>query len=119
MKENRKTERIKAASFATVRNRRDHILLGYLGNLPPEGAMSVGEKPVKTDRDIHLEIEFRGETEIPDGRLSLPARVVRCELDEETGYYHTGFEFLSITDEGKNAIKSLMERYRFSLNYPL
>ena len=81
--------------------------------------MSVGEKPVKTDRDIHLEIEFRGETEIPDGRLSLPARVVRCELDEETGYYHTGFEFLSITDEGKNAIKSLMERYRFSLNYPL
>jgi len=119
VKENRKTERIKAASFATVRNHRGHILLGYLGNLTPEGAMSVGEKPVKTDRDIHLEIEFRGETEIPDGRLSLPARVVRCKLDEKTGYYHTGFEFLAMTDEIKSAIESLMERYRFNLNYPL
>jgi len=119
VKENRKTERIKAATFATVYNRSGNILLGYLGNLTPEGAMSVGEQPVKTDQDIHLEIEFRGETEIPDGRLNLPARVVRCKLDKKTGYYHTGFEFLSMTDEIRTAIENLVTRYRFSLNYPL
>lgn len=119
VKENRKTERIKAASFATVRNRRGHVMLGYLGNLTPEGAMCVGEKTVRANRNIDLEIEFRGKTEIPDGHLSLPARVVRCEVDPKTGYYHTGFEFLAMTDEIKRSIELLVKRYRFNLNYPL
>jgi len=119
VKEYRKTERIKTASFATVRNRRGHVLLGYLGNLTPEGAMAVGEKSVKIGREIDLEIEFRGETEIPNGRIKLPAKVVRCELDQVTGYYHTGFEFLSMNEELRQAIDSLTTRYRFTLNYPL
>jgi hypothetical protein len=119
MKELRKTERIKAATFATVYNSRGHILVGFLGNLTPLGAMAVGEKPVKTNRDIHLEIEFHGETEIPGGHMILPARVVRCSPDEETGYYHTGFEFLAMTREIEHAIDLLVERYRFNLNIPL
>lgn len=119
MRENRKTERIKAASFATVRNRRGHVVLGYLGNLTPEGALCVGEKAVKTNWNIDLEIEFRGKTEILGGRLNLPARVVRCEYHSETGYYHTGFEFLSMTDEIKDSIELLVKRYRSNLNYPL
>jgi len=119
VKENRKTERIKAASFATVLNRRGHVVLGYLGNLTPEGAMCVGEKTVRANGKIDLEIEFRGKTEIPNGRLSLPARVVRCEFHPETGYYHTGFEFLTMTDEIKHSIEMLVKRYRTNLNYPL
>jgi len=119
MKESRKTERIKAATFATVHERQGHVLLGYLGNLTPEGAMAVGEKLVKTNRDIDLEIEFRGETEIPGGHFNLPARVLRCTLDKETGYYHTGFKFFSMNRELKRAIELLVERYRFNLNIPL
>ena len=119
MKENRKAERIKAASFAKVCNQRGHILLGYLGNLTPEGAMCVGEKMIKPNRTIDLEIEFYGKTEIPDGYLSLPARVVRCKLEPETGYYHTGFEFLAVTDEIRHSIELLVKRYRSNLNIPL
>jgi len=119
VRENRKTERIKAASFATVRDRRGHNLLGYLGNLTPEGAMSVGEKPVETGQNIELEIEFSGENGIPGGRLRLPVYVVRCELSNETGYYNTGYEFRAMTEEIEYAIKQLVERYRFNLNYPL
>jgi len=119
MKEHRKTERIKAASFATVRDRRGHILLGYLGNLTPEGAMSVGEKPVETGQDMDLEIEFSSGNEFPDGCMSLPAHVVHCKLDQETGYYYTGFEFLAMSKEIENAIELLVKKYRFDLNYPL
>jgi len=119
MKENRKTERIKAASFATVHNRRGQVVLGFLGNLTPEGVMCVGEKTIRTNENIDLEIEFHGKTEIPGGNLRLPARVVRCEFHPETGYYHTGFEFLAMTDEIKHFIELLVKRYRSDLNYPL
>ena len=118
MKEQRKTERIKAVTFATVRDVNDRILLGFLGDLTPHGARVVGEKLVVTDRDIDLEIEFRGVTEIPGGRLTTSAHVAWCSLDEKTGYYHTGLEFLSLSEEIKPAIELLVERYRFDLNIP-
>jgi hypothetical protein len=118
MNEQRKSERIKAVTFATVRDVRDRALLGFLGDITPEGAKVVGEKPVATDHDLDLEIEFRGVTEIPGGRLTTTAHVAWCNLDEKTGYYHTGFEFLSLSEELKPAIELLVERYRFDLNIP-
>lgn len=118
MKDQRKSERIKAVTFATVRDLRDLTLLGFLGDITPQGAMSVGEKPVEADRDIEVEIEFRGVTEIPGGRLTATAHISWCKLDELTGYYRTGLEFLSLSEELKPAIELLVQRYRFNLNFP-
>jgi len=118
MKEQRKFERIKAVTFATVRDIHENSLLGFLGDLTPDGAMSVGEKPIEVDRDIELEIEFRGVTEIPGGRLRTPAHVTWCRLDEKSRYYFTGFEFLSLPEDLKPAIELLVARYRFDLNVP-
>jgi PilZ domain-containing protein len=118
LKEHRKNERIKAVTFATVRETRARALLGFLGNITSKGAMCVGEKPVDMDRDTEFEIDFHGVTEIPGGRLTTAVHVSWCRLDENSGYYHTGFEFLSLPEEIKPAIELLVERYRFHLNIP-
>lgn len=114
MTNQRKTERVKAMIFTAVYELHGHILLGFLGDLTTEGAMVVGEKPVETNRDITLSIEFQGATEVPGGRLTIPAHVTWCNVDEDTAYYHTGFKFLELTDQNKEIIEALVERYKFS-----
>jgi hypothetical protein len=118
LKEHRKNERIKAVTFATARDVGERALLGFLGDITPDGAMVIGEKPIAADRDIELEIDFRGVEEIPGGRLTTAAHVAWCRHDEKSGYYHTGFEFLSLPEELIPAIELLVERYRFHLNIP-
>jgi len=118
MKDLRKNERIKAVTFTTVYNRRGHTLLGFLGDITPQGAMVVGEKLLQIDQDIDLDIEFRGVTEIPGGRLSLPAHIAWSKQDEDTKYFHTGFEFLSVSEASKKAIELVVQRYKFDLNFP-
>ena len=114
MTDQRKTERVKAMIFTAVYELQGHILLGFLGDLTTEGAMVIGEKQVETDRDITLSIEFQGATEVPGGRLDIPARVIRSDVDRDTAYYHTGIKFLEITELNKETIEVLVERYRFS-----
>ena len=114
MTDQRKTERVKAMIFTTVYDQQGHILLGFLGDLTPQGAMIVGEKEVETDRDLILSLEFQGATEVPGGRLVIPARVAHCDVDKDTAYYHTGFEFLEVSDDDKGVIETLVARYKFS-----
>jgi len=116
MTDQRKTERVKAMIFTAVYELHGHILLGFLGDLTTKGAMVVGEKQVEIDRDITLSIEFQGAMEVPGGRLDIPARVVRCDVDRDTAYYHTGIKFLELTEQDKEIIEMLVERYKFSNN---
>jgi len=114
MTNQRKTQRVKAMIFTAVYELPGHVLLGFLGDLTIEGAMVVGEKQMETNRDTTLSIEFQGATEVPGGRLLIPAHVARCNVDKETAYYHTGFQFLEMTDQNKEIIESLVNRYKFS-----
>lgn len=114
MENQRKAERVKAMIFTAVYELHGHILLGFLGDLTTQGAMIVGEKQIETGRDLTLSLEFQGATEVPGGRLTIPARVAHCDVDRDTAYYHTGFKFLDVSDEDKNIIEALVERYKFS-----
>ena len=114
MTDQRKTDRVKAMIFTAVYELHGHILLGFLGDLTTEGAMIVGEKQVEIDRDITLSIEFKGATEVPGGRLTIPAHVVRCNVDRDTAYYHTGVKFLELTEQDAEIIGMLVARYKFS-----
>ena len=114
MTDQRKAERVKAVIFTAVYDQQGHILLGFLGNLTPQGAMIVGEKEVETGRELLLSLEFQGATEVPGGRLVIPSRVAHCDVDKDTAYYHTGFEFLEVADDEKEIIEMLVARYKFS-----
>jgi len=114
MTDQRKTERVKAMIFTAVYELHGHILLGFLGDLTKLGAMIVGEKPIEIGRDLTLSIEFQGATEVPGGRLIVPAHVAHCDVDKDTAYYHTGFKFLDVSEDDKEIIEALVERYKFS-----
>jgi len=114
MTDQRKQERVKAMIFTAVYELHGHILLGFLGDLTTQGAMVVGEKQIESGRDLTLSLEFQGATEVPGGRLVIPAHVARCDVDRDTAYYHTGFKFFDVSREDKEIIESLVERYKFS-----
>ena len=114
MKNERRQERVKAMIFTAVYEQPGHILLGFLGDLTIKGAMVVGEIPVEINRDITLKIEFKGATEVPGGQLTIPAHVAHCDVDKDTAYYHTGFEFLDVAEKDMEIIINLVARYKFS-----
>lgn len=118
MTDQRKTERVKAMTFTAVYERNGHILLGFLGDLTLQGAMVVGEKAVETGRDTILEVEFRGAEEVPGGRLTIPAHVAWSRQETGITYFHTGFEFLDVTEQNRQVIEALVARYKFSSQIP-
>jgi c-di-GMP-binding flagellar brake protein YcgR len=119
MNKPRKEERKKVITFTPVYDLQENFLLGYLGNLTLTGALLVSEKPIETDRYITLAIEFRETSEIPaDARITIPARVVWCELEEHQTYYGTGLEFLEVSGKNKKVIEAMLEKYQFSRKMP-
>lgn len=115
MDERRTEPRKKVMTFTTVREKQHRTLLGYLGNLTFHGLLAVGEKPLEVDARLTLEVEFPDELPgTPTHRIVIPARVARCVPDQENPReFNIGFEFLNITEEHRQSIQSLLERYHF------
>jgi hypothetical protein len=114
MSEHRKEERKKLTSFILVHALPENILLGYLGDMTLRGAMVVGNRPVEINKGLTLSIEFNEIPEIPDTKLSIPARVAWCKHETQSPYYNTGVEFVELSDRNIKAIEALLERYQFS-----
>jgi c-di-GMP-binding flagellar brake protein YcgR len=119
MSESRKEERKKVVTFTPVYDLEENSLLGYLGDLTLIGALLVSEALIKTGRNITISIEFREASEIPaDARMTIPARVVWCELEEHQTYYGAGLEFLEVTGQNKQVIEDALKKYQFSRKMP-
>ncbi|WKZ35791.1 MAG: PilZ domain-containing protein [Anaerolineales bacterium] len=118
MTNQRKTERVKAMTFTAVYEQKGRVLLGFLGDLTLQGAMVVGEKAVETGRDTTLEIEFPGAAEVPGGRLALPVHVAWSRQEAGGTTFHSGFEFLEMTEQNRQVIEALVARYKFSRKRP-
>lgn len=114
MSEHRKEERKKLTSFILVYVLPEQILLGYLGDMTLRGAMVVGSRPVETDKELTLSIEFNEIPEIPNTKLTFPARVAWCKHEAQSPYYNTGVEFIDLTDQNKKVIEAILEGYQFS-----
>jgi Tfp pilus assembly protein PilZ len=118
MSEQRKEKRKKLTSFLLVHALPENILLGYLGDMTLRGAMVVGTRPVEINKELTLSIEFNEMPEIPDTKLTFPARVAWCKHEAQSPYYNIGMEFVELTDQNKNVIEVILERYQFSKTPP-
>jgi hypothetical protein len=114
MSEHRKEERKKLTSFILVYGLPENILLGYLGDMTLHGAMVVGNRPVEINKELTLSIEFSQIPEIPDTKLTFPARAAWCKHEAQSPYYNTGVEFVELSDPNKKVIEAILERYQFS-----
>jgi len=114
MSERRKETRRKLMAFTPVYDMEKGVLLGYLGDLTLQGAMVIGAKQQEVDRQTTLKIEFQDELPgITTRRMTIPARVARCDRDESPNSYKIGFEFTEVKPEHTQIIEALLERYHF------
>ena len=113
----RMIKRRKVLTFTPVYDLHEKILLGYLGDLTPKGALMVSEKSVEINRAFTIAIEFQISPEKPT-HMTISARVAWCKLEEHRTYYNTGLEFLALTDQNKKVIDSVLEKYQFSRKMP-
>jgi hypothetical protein len=114
----RMEKRRKVLTFTPVYDLHTNILLGYLGDLTLKGALMVSEKPVEIGRILTLAIEFRKAFDSPGWRMTIPARVAWCKLEDHRTYYGTGLEFQEITEGNKKVIEAILELFRFTRDLP-
>jgi len=114
----RMEKRRKVMTFTPVYDLYSNSLLGYLGDLTMKGALMVSEKPVEINRFLTLAIEFRKTSEIAATRMTIPARVAWCKLEEHRTYFNTGLEFQAISEQNKKVIEAILKRFQFSHEMP-
>ena len=118
MRENRKAERKILTSFTPVYDHGKNSLIGYLRDLTIQGALLVGSKPMASQEEVILTIEFQDTPEISATRITVPARVAWCQHEERSEYYNTGIEFLDLTHQDKKVIEATLQRYQFRQEPP-
>ncbi len=112
MNEKRKSERKKLVAFTPVYDSHQNIL-GYLGDLTVEGARLIGEKNMEKNTRTTLVIDFPATPELPAKRVTVPARVIWCNEEENRTYFNTGFEFESLSQQNREFISAILERFQF------
>jgi hypothetical protein len=114
MNNNRKESRKKLIAFTPVYDLIHKTLLGYVGDLTPQGVMVIGEKQMEIDKHLTLGIEFpEGLPEVPVRRVVIPARVAWCRNDDSPKYFNIGFEFTDVSPENTRIVEAILERYQF------
>ena len=115
MQNQRKESRKKLIAFTPVYDLLHKKLIGYVGDLTPQGVMVIGETALEVGRRLAIGIEFPNEesNEKPQ-RVVVPSRVAWCRQDEDTPQYlNIGFEFLELSPDGAEIIRAVLDRYQF------
>ena len=114
MSNQRKEPRKKLVAFTPVYDLPHKALLGYVGDLTPQGVMVIGEKQVEVGKHFTLGIKF------PDSRsgtqavhVIFSARVAWCRQDKSPQQFNIGFEFIDVTTENAKVIEAVLARYQF------
>lgn len=113
MADERKIKRRKLMAFTPVHDRDKNTLLGYIGDLTMKGALVIGEKPMEKDTLTTLAFDFPETPEFPGRRVFFPVRVAWSKREPEAEYYDSGVEFQELSDENKEILESILERYQY------
>lgn len=120
MEEKRKTQRWRAADYATDETRwvkgcfkvYDRITdksIGYMVDISSEGMKILSRIFVRENTIYKVRIELPEEVKGSD-QLTIDVRCVWCERDPETELYRAGFAFVSTFPHHKEIIELLFER---------
>lgn len=114
MDNKRKTARKKLIAFTPVYDLLHKTLLGYIGDLTPQGVMVIGQKQLDINKHFTLGIEFPSEeSKSHTLKIVTSARVAWCKPDETPAEFNIGFEFLDVSPENLKIIAAVLDRYQF------
>jgi hypothetical protein len=111
--ERRKLERKYLIVYSRVFDRRKGNVIGYLGDLTPQGAMIIGEHRIEPGTMMDLRMDLPEQLELRHDHLDLGARTIWCEPDVDPRFVNVGFHFSELTDEEIRVIELLMSLYEF------
>ena len=96
--------------FARVTDRKTGRLLGYLVDLTQQGALLIGDVPLKIDTTFLLRIDLPDE--ISDKQnLDIDAKAIWNQPDMDPEFYRTGLEMIPSNDEELTTLEKLLSHY--------
>ena len=110
MKEKRKLPRRHLAYYLMVFDREADELMGYLVDISGDGIMVITQESVDPNTVFHLRMIFPAKI---GGRrhLDFDAKSLWCRDDVKAGYYHSGLEFLDVSQEDRDTIELLIDEF--------
>lgn len=98
--------------YSRVFDRSTGMMIGYLSDITPAGAMIISEEPNKTDT-LHRLVMDLPEDVFNKQHLSFEAKCVWCRPDVNPHFYMSGFQMENIAAEDAEIIERIIEDYGF------
>ena len=111
MSEARRADREVINRYLRVYNRDSGDFVGYLVDITPGGAMLQSKQAIEPEQRFELRIELPEEMQ-GSREIVVNARSKWEKKEDNALFYHTGFEFESLTDDDTVRVRSLMEHYK-------
>jgi len=111
--ERRKLERKYLVIYSRVFDRMTGSILGYLGDLTPEGAMIIGEHRIEPESQMELRFDLPDLIEAKRDHLDIRASSVWCQPDIDPSFVNVGFHFLDLKPEDLKIVDMLIDLYEF------
>ena len=111
--ERRKLERKYLVIYSRVFDRRSGSVIGYLGDLTPDGAMVIGDRPVEPGTILNLRFDLPDQLEAKRDHLDLKARAVWCRPDVDPAFVNIGFQFQGLDTDDLKIVDMLIDLYEF------
>lgn len=109
MDDRRREERQFLKCFASVTNRYDGQLIGYLYDLTTGGALIVSNQFYNLGEDLHLRIDMP--ENIERDPLIFEAKVIWIQQDEDPGYFRIGLKLIGLTPEEMSTLGLLLSQF--------
>ena len=119
--ERRKLERKYLVIYSRVFDRKTGEILGYLGDMTPQGAMIIGEHRIEPGEEMELRFDLPDLLELKRDHLDIQAQSIWCNPDIDPSFVNTGFHFLDLPPEDLKIVELLIDLYEFrhkAENYP-
>jgi hypothetical protein len=118
MQERRRIDRKHLAVYSRVFDRTSGLVLGYLGDLSPNGTMLISDDPIPEGEFFNLRFDLPDPPLFSVSHLDLKARSAWCSPDVDPAFYNIGFEFISVSQDEQLIIAEMIEAYQFNWNPP-
>jgi hypothetical protein len=110
--ERRKFKRRYLMYYSRVYDRKTGIVIGYMVDLTPEGAMVISEEPIEVGKTYRLRMDMPEEL-AEKANLDFEAESVWCKPDIDPHFYGTGFQIHSLSEPEISMIERMIQEYGF------
>ncbi len=111
MEEKRRLKRRHLFFYLRIFNQKNGELIGYLGDITPEGIMVISENPIETNRFFKLRMDLPGSAAVR--RLEFEAKSIWSQPDLNPDFYDTGLQLFDVSKRDMAMIEDLISDYGF------